>query len=98
MDRDSAYEELQRRAEAKLREEQSQLEREQEKDYGDLWETRTGYRDKYRDDRPKTKRKSSRSRRQTPTETAVNTFARTVARQLGNQLVRGILGSLKRGR
>jgi DNA helicase HerA-like ATPase len=101
MDRDSAYEELLRRAEAKLREEQLQLERENQDDFGDLWETRTGYRDKYRDDRPKTKRKTRKSRksnRQTPTEDAVKTFARTVARQLGDQLVRGILGSLKRGR
>lgn len=98
LDRDSAYEELQRRAEAKLREEELQLEREKKDDFGDLWETRTGYRDKYRDDRPKTKRKTRRSTRQSPTEAAVKTFARTVARQLGNQLVRGILGSLKRGR
>ena len=39
-----------------------------------------------------------RSRRQSVTETAVKQLARTMARQLGNSLVRGILGSLRRGR
>ncbi|WP_404405593.1 helicase HerA-like C-terminal domain-containing protein [Pelagibacterium halotolerans] len=39
-----------------------------------------------------------RSSRQTPMEAAFNQFARTVARQAGNALVRGILGSLSRGR
>jgi len=39
-----------------------------------------------------------RSRRQSVTETAVKQLARTMARQLGNNLVRGLLGSLRRGR
>ncbi len=39
-----------------------------------------------------------RSGRQSITETAVKQLARTMARQLGNNLVRGILGSLRRGR
>ena len=38
------------------------------------------------------------STRQTPAEAAMNSMARTVANRLGNALVRGILGSLKRGR
>jgi uncharacterized protein len=39
-----------------------------------------------------------RSTRQSPTEIAVNTIVRTVARQVGYSLVRGVLGSLTRGR
>ncbi|MEP4431321.1 MAG: helicase HerA-like domain-containing protein, partial [Hyphomicrobiales bacterium] len=59
----------------------------------------------YRDDRP-TKRSRSRSRsktrrrssnRQTVTEAAMKSVVRSVSTQLGRALVRGILGSLKRG-
>jgi len=39
-----------------------------------------------------------RSSRQSVTETAVKQLARTMARQLGNSLVRGFLGSFRRGR
>jgi len=39
-----------------------------------------------------------RSSRQSTTETAVKQLARTVARELGHSLVRGILGSLRRGK
>ena len=39
-----------------------------------------------------------RSTRQSPTEAAISSFARTVANRLGSALVRGILGSLTRGR
>ncbi|HEY0032830.1 MAG TPA: helicase HerA-like domain-containing protein [Devosia sp.] len=38
------------------------------------------------------------SHRQTPAEAAMNSLARTVANRIGSALVRGILGSLKRGR
>lgn len=38
------------------------------------------------------------SNRQTPAEAAMNSLARTVANRLGSALVRGILGSLRRGR
>jgi hypothetical protein len=38
------------------------------------------------------------STRQTPAEVAMNSLARTVANQVGRALVRGILGSLRRGR
>lgn len=74
IDRDSAYEQLQRKAEKRVEEEAR--------------ETKT---------EPKPRR-SSRSGRQTTSEAAMKTFARTFARQLGNALVRGILGSLSRGR
>jgi DNA helicase HerA-like ATPase len=39
-----------------------------------------------------------RSSRQTPMEAALNSFARTVARRAGESFVRGILGSLSRGK
>lgn len=105
IDRDSAFEVLKKRAEEKLRAEELQREREEREreEIGRMRRSRTGYSDDYRDDRP-TKRSTSRTRarrrssRQTPTEAAVKTFARTMARELGNSLVRGILGSLKRGR
>jgi uncharacterized protein len=51
-------------------------------------------RDKESARRPSERRTSSR---QTPMEAAVNSLARTVANRLGNALVRGVLGSLKRG-
>ncbi len=47
--------------------------------------------------RPTPSRNRSSSR-QSVTETAVKQLARTLARELGNSLVRGILGSLRRGR
>lgn len=102
IDRESAYEILADKAKQRQREEELQREREEREreEYGRMGRSRTGYEDRYRDDRP-TKRSQSkkrRSTRQTSTQAAFNGFARTVARQLGNQLVRGILGSLKRGR
>lgn len=99
IDRESAAEILAERAEDRLREEELQREREvREKELERLRKNRTAYEDDYRDDRRRTTTRSKSSRRQTPSEAAINTFARTMARQLGNQLVRGILGSLKRGR
>jgi hypothetical protein len=50
----------------------------------------------YHEDAPRSAPR--RSTRQTPTEAAVNSFTRSIATQLGHALVRGILGSLKRGR
>jgi len=103
IDRESAAEVLAERAEQRRLEEERQREREEmeREEYGRMKRSRSGYNDDYRDDRP-TKRSRSKTRRsrsrQTTTEKAINSFARTVARQLGNQLVRGILGSLKRGR
>lgn len=100
LDRESAYETLQKQAEKKLKlEEEQRLREEREREeIGRMRKSRTGYEDDYRNDRPTKKASRSRSRRQSPTEAAMNQFARTAARQLGNALVRGILGSLKRGR
>lgn len=102
IDRESAFEVLQTRAKARLREEERQRgqeERERE-ETGRMRRSRTGYRDDYRDDRPTRRSRTTRRRRssrQTASEAAIKTLARTMARQLGNSLVRGILGSLKRG-
>ena len=86
-DRESAYEILQRRAEekAKAEEEQERLEAEQK-------ERETKARAEARKARPK-----RRSNRQTVAEAAMKSVARSVATSLGRALVRGILGSLKRG-
>ena len=104
IDRQSAFETLKERVEKRRLEEERQREREEleREEYGRMRRSRTGYIDDYRDDRPtknSIKRKTSRRRsnRQSVTEAAVKTLARTVARNLGNKLVRGILGSLKRG-
>jgi len=102
INRESAAEVLAERAEQRLREEEMQRDREdrEREKYGRMGRSRSGYEDSIRDDRPtkRSRSKRRRSTRQTTTEKAINSFARTVARQLGNQLVRGILGSLKRGR
>ena len=101
IDRESAFEKLKARAEKRSLDEERQREREdQEREAkGRMRRSRTGYEDDYRDDRPtkKSRRRRSSSRRQTTSEAAMKTLARTVARNLGNRLVRGILGSLKRG-
>jgi len=93
IDRESASEVLEKRARERQRAEE--LERQREADEKER-SSRTGYSDDYRDDRPA--RRSTGSRRQSVEEAAIKSFARTVARQLGNSIVRGILGSLKRGR
>ncbi len=105
IDRNSAYEQLQKKAEERLRMEEEQRAREdrEREEQGRMRRSRSGYEDDYRDDRPtrssrkRTTRRRS-SRRQTAGEAAMKSLARTVARQLGNALVRGVLGSLKRGR
>ncbi|MCB1516027.1 MAG: DUF853 family protein [Hyphomicrobiaceae bacterium] len=71
IDRDSAFEVLKRKTDAKQKEEE--------------------------DKRP-TPSNNRSSQRETAAESATKQFARTVARELGNALVRGILGSLRRGR
>jgi len=102
IDRSSAFEVLQNRAEAKRLEEERQREREDRERTtgGRMRRSRTGYAVPERDDRPTTKsrrRRRRRSSRQSVGEAAFKSMARSVARQLGNSLVRGILGSLKRG-
>ena len=106
VDRDSAFEVLARRAEDKIKAEERQRKQEdRDREKGKrMQRTRTGYRDNDRDDRPTrssrqrstTRRKSSS--RQSTFETATKQLARTVMSQLGRALVRGVLGSLKRGR
>lgn len=86
IDRESAYEILQRRArEIELEAERAAYEAERAKELA----------------RQAKEQKASaprRSTRQTPTEAAATSFARTVANTLGREIVRGIFGSLKRRR
>ncbi|HEY8577675.1 MAG TPA: helicase HerA-like domain-containing protein [Devosia sp.] len=83
VDRESAFEVLSRKARDR------QLAEERQRQDDELRKTERSY----QDERPR--RSSSR---QTPAEAAMNSLARTVANRLGSALVRGILGSLKRGR
>jgi len=84
IDRDSAFEALSRKARDKqLAEERQQLEEADRKTAERTYQDAAAPR---------------RSTRQTPAEAAMNSLARTVANRLGSALVRGILGSLKRGR
>lgn len=79
VDRESAFEILEKRADARAQAEEDERERE---------------------DVEKKRRRGSRSRgrrRQSVGETALKSVARSVASSLGRALVRGILGSLKRG-
>lgn len=79
VDRESAYEVLEKRAEQRLKAEEEERKRE---------------------DAEKKRKRGSRSRgrrRQSVGEAAMKSVARSVASSLGRALVRGILGSLKRG-
>jgi DNA helicase HerA-like ATPase len=82
VDRESAFEVLAKRAKRKQEDEARQQQVDEE-----TKRQRTRY------DAP-----ARRSNRQTPTEAAMKSFARSAATALGAALVRGILGSLKRGR
>ncbi|MGI9353964.1 MAG: helicase HerA-like domain-containing protein, partial [Rhizobiaceae bacterium] len=86
VDRESAFEILAKRAEekAKAEEEQERLEAEEKA-------RETEARREARKSRPR------RSNRQSVGEAAMKSVARSVATSLGRALVRGILGSLKRG-
>lgn len=83
VDRDSAFENLARKARDK------QLAEERQRQDDDIRKTERTY----QEDRPR-----RTSTRQSPAEAAMNSLARTVANRLGSALVRGILGGLKRGR
>ena len=83
VDRESAFETLARKAREK------QLAEERQAQDDELAKRERTYAE------PRQRRASSR---QTPAEAAINSLARTVANRLGSALVRGILGSLKRGR
>jgi len=78
LDRKSAFEELQARAEAKAEEmEAAERRRAEEK---------------------ASKPRKRSSNRQSVTEAAVKSFARSISSRLGRELVRGILGSILKGR
>lgn len=108
VDRESAYEMLKKSAAKAAKAEEAQQEREdEEREEKGRAKSRSGFQlpDFDRDDRPtkrsrsktKSRRKRGRSGRQSVTEAAVKTVTRTIASTLGRALVRGILGSLKKG-
>jgi len=90
-DRESAFEVLNKRADARVQAEEAQAKKEVEEKQEDrgFFESITGL-------GGGTKKKRS-SRRQTTTEALAKSVARTVGSQLGRALVRGILGSIKKG-
>lgn len=108
IDRDSAYEMLQRLAKEKAEAEERQRAAEdaERAAKGRMRRTRSGFNipEFGRDDRP-TKRSRSRSssrrrttrKRQSVAEAAMKSVVRSVGSSLGRALVRGILGSLKKG-
>jgi DNA helicase HerA-like ATPase len=108
IDRESAFEILQKRAEEALNQEAEQRDAEdEERDSGNRPRTRSGFQlpDFDRDDRPskssrtksRTQRKSTTRSRQTVTEAAVKSLTRTLANGLGRAILRGVLGSIKKG-
>ena len=110
IDRESAFEILQKRAAEAAQAEEEATRREEQEDGSDDKRTRWtlpdfGDRDEDRR-RPSTTRKTTprtttrrrSSNRQSVTEAAIKSVARSVGTSLGRALVRGILGSLKRGR
>tara|TARA_R110000751_G_scaffold8041_3_gene32533 strand:+ start:39282 stop:40916 length:1635 start_codon:yes stop_codon:yes gene_type:complete len=112
LDRNSAYEILKKRAEDAARAEEEKR-RHEEEDEEEIQESRRwtlpGFGDEEDDDdyddrgrkksskRKKTKSTRPRARRQSVAEAAMKSAARSVASSLGRALVRGILGSLKKG-
>jgi uncharacterized protein len=101
IDRESAFEMLEKRAAeaAKAEEVAQQREAEQEEDGRSRW-TIPGFGDDD-DDRGSSKSKSRRaprrSNRQSVTEAAIKSVVRSVGSSVGRAIVRGILGSLKKG-
>ena len=112
IDRESAFEVLQKRAEEAAKKEEEQREREEREeevaesrrgdyDHRNPWSNPWGEPASPRAPYRKSSTRSTstrRSNRQTVTEAAIKSLTRTVATQLGRALVRGILGGLKRGR
>jgi len=99
VDRESAYETLQKRAADKVKQEEKQQAEESESQTEDrggfsLPDWMGGGSSK-----PKTttKRRTTSSRRQSTTEALTKSVARSMGTALGRALVRGILGSLKKG-
>ena len=109
VDRESAFEVLRKRAEDKAKAEQEMVEREQAEPARQprgRWTLPdfdngggTEYEENYRR-RTTTRREPARrtSNRQSVTEAAIKSVVRSVGSSVGRALVRGILGSLKRGR
>ncbi len=108
IDRESAFEVLKKRAaeQADVEDKQRQQEDSEREEGGRMRRSRTGFTlpDFHRDDRPTRRsrqrtssRRRSTSRRQSTTEAMVKSVVRSVGSGLGRALVRGILGSLKRG-
>ncbi len=85
-DRESAFEILKKRAEERAKAEEIERKREDEEKI-----RKAGSRKRERVSKPR------RSNRQTVAEAAIKSITRTVASSLGRALVRGILGSIKRG-
>ena len=105
VDRESAFEILQKRAAEAAQAEEEATRREQEEDGREAKRTRWtlpdfGEGDADRRTRTTTRKTTRRrsSNRQSVTEAAIKSVARSVGSSLGRALVRGILGSLKRGR
>jgi len=107
IDRESAFEILKKRAADKAGAEEAQRAREdaERQETGRMRRPRTGFQFPGfgRDDRPtrrsrvRSTTRRRRSRRQSVAQTAIKQVARTLASQLGRTLIRGVLGSLKRG-
>lgn len=109
IDRESAFELLKKRAAESVKREEDQREREDQEreETGRMKRSRSGFQlpDFGRDDRPtkrsrkssKTRRRKTTRRRQTVTEAAVKSLTRSIASSLGRALIRGILGSIKKG-
>ncbi len=104
IDRESAFELLQKRAEEALKAEQETQNRESdEEDNGRSKWTVPGFGDD--DDRDERNRRTPsrtrssprRSNRQSVTEAAIKSVVRSVGSSVGRAIVRGILGSLKKG-
>lgn len=102
VDRESAYETLQKRAKDKAKQEEQQREKESE----EQTENRGGFSlpdwlggGSTKSTKKTTRSRStrSRSRRQSTTEALTKSVARSMGTALGRALVRGILGSLKKG-
>lgn len=94
IDRDSAFEMLERRANENLRAEEQAQQQENQQGAGN----RTGWTLPDFSGSGQTKTTKSGYQRQTVTETVVKSVMRTVGTTLGREIVRGILGSFKRGR
>ncbi|UYO01503.1 MAG: DUF853 domain-containing protein [Devosia sp.] len=90
LDRESAFEVLNKRArDHQLEEERARIEAEEQAEAERLAKER---------ERAAKAAAPRRSTRQSPVEAATTSFARTVANTIGRELVRGIFGSLKRRR